>query len=159
MRAGIVRARRGLRGVRRAPGFSLVEVLCAILVLGVGLVGVTEAITLALRTSKDAEQHTVAVMLARGRLETLRADSLLTEGENEGEFEDAFSGYTWHEAIAETDTDGLYEVVVTIRLAATGQVAYELGTLLFDTPYTSIYDSDYRDDLGPGGVREGSTGL
>ncbi len=46
-------------------GFSLVEILVAIVILGFGLVGMTQAITTTLGASQDAEHHTTAVMLRR----------------------------------------------------------------------------------------------
>ena len=58
-------------------GFSLIEVMCAILILGVGLVGFTQAITTALGSSKDSEMQTTAALFAAGRIESLRADDYL----------------------------------------------------------------------------------
>src|SRR5882762_5584731 len=58
----------------RNGGFSLVEVMCAILILGIGLVGLTQGITAALQSSKESELQTTAALLAAGQIETLRAD-------------------------------------------------------------------------------------
>ena len=54
-------------------GFSLVEVMVAILILGIALVGLTQGITTALSSSKESELQTVAALFAAGQIETLRA--------------------------------------------------------------------------------------
>ena len=69
----------------RYSGFSLVEVICAMLILGIGLVGLIEGVTVALKTSKDSELHTTAALIAGGRIELLRAEGYLYEGEEEGD--------------------------------------------------------------------------
>ena len=52
-------------------GFSLIEVLCAILIMGVALVALTRGITTALASTKDSEVETIVVELAAGQMETL----------------------------------------------------------------------------------------
>lgn len=126
----------------REGGFSLVEVLCALVILGVGLVGVTQGITLSLHSSKDAEHYTTAVLLAAGKLETIRTEGYLTSGEDDGEFGDAFPQLSWKQNVKETSLDGLYEVEVTIELRDSDRVVYELRTFLFDMPYQSLSSLD-----------------
>lgn len=115
-------------------GFSLVEVLCAILILGVGLVGLTQGVTTAVASSKDAEVQSAAALLAAGQIETLRAEGYLIEGESEGEGEGALSNYTWIQNVTETKTEGLYEVSVKVQKTGSGEELFELKTMLFDPP-------------------------
>jgi prepilin-type N-terminal cleavage/methylation domain-containing protein len=122
----------------RDGGFSLLESLLAILILGVGIVGILEGVTAALRTSKDAERHTVAVLLASGRLEEIRAEGLLTEGERDVDPDGIPPAYSLRETVARTPTDGLYEVTVTVELAETSQVVHELKTLIFEPTAASL---------------------
>ena len=150
--------------MRRAAGFSLVEVLCALLILSAGLVGITQSITLSLRWSREAEMVTRAEQLAAGRVETLRAEGYLSEGEEEGEF-DEFPQYRWSQTVSETSQKGLYEVTVTVERpapeAATsgeeggGEPLYELKTLLFEKPFTSSFDSGSRSESGRGKRQSG----
>ncbi len=124
-------------GARIPRGFALVEILCALLILGFGLVGLTEAITYALRMSKESEYQTQASLLAAGRLEEIRADKFLSAGSRQGSFTGVFSHFAWTEDITETTTEGLYQVRIEIALADGAVPVYELETLLFDPPYAS----------------------
>jgi len=113
-------------------GFSLLEVLLALLILGIGFVGVLEGITMALHSSKGSERQTTAVLLAVGHMEELCVERLLSESEEEGDFGEEFPAYSWSETINETSHSGLFEVTVTVSLTSTDQIIYELKTLLFD---------------------------
>ena len=54
----------------RNSGFSLVEVMCAILILGIALAGLTQGVTTALTSSKESELQTTAALFAAGLVET-----------------------------------------------------------------------------------------
>ncbi len=118
--------------------FSLVEVMVALLVLGISIAGLTQGITLALRSTKDSEWQTTAAFLAAGQIELLRADGLLKEGTSEGRGSGTLSPYEWTESISKTPITGLYEVAVTIRRQPEAAVLYELRTLLFEPPAGSL---------------------
>jgi prepilin-type N-terminal cleavage/methylation domain-containing protein len=124
----------------RTGGFSLVEVLCALLILGVGLVGLVQAITVSLGTSREATRQTQAVLLAEGRLETLRAEGYLSEGEEEGEFGEEFPLFGWRQKVQKSSLDGLYEVSVEVEDTRSSETLFELKTLLFEVPFTSTLE-------------------
>ena len=69
---------------RQQSGFSLIEVMVAVFILAVALVGLTRGITTALGSSKDAEHYSQAVQLAASRVELLRAEGDFTDGETTG---------------------------------------------------------------------------
>jgi prepilin-type N-terminal cleavage/methylation domain-containing protein len=94
--------------MRRNAGFSLVEVMCAILILGIALVGLTQGLTTALSSGKEAELQTTAALIAAGRIETLRAEGFLVDGETEGEGGEGLSLYRWKESITSTSIEGLH---------------------------------------------------
>lgn len=120
-------------------GFSLVEVLCAILILGVGLVGLVQGVTTALSSSKEAEVQTTAALFAAGQMETLRADGFVIEGERDGTCGPDLDAYQWRQTVGPTAIDGLFDVVLSVEHAATGKLIYELETLIFDP--LSVSDS------------------
>ena len=118
----------------RNAGFSLVEVMCAILILGIAMVGLTLGITTALSSNKESELQTTAALLAAGQMELLQADKILTDGVREGEFGAGLGLYRWKQSIGSTAISGLHEVEVTVENSKTGKAIYELRTMLFDAP-------------------------
>jgi prepilin-type N-terminal cleavage/methylation domain-containing protein len=115
-------------------GFSLVEVMVAILILGIALVGLTQGITTALASSKESELQTTAALFAAGQIELLRAEKTLTDGSDNGDCGAGLSLYRWKEIIRPTDIDGLHDVAVVVENSQTGAEIYELKTLLFQIP-------------------------
>jgi len=118
-------------------GFSLIEVMCAILILGIGLLGLTRGITGALGSSKEAEMLTIASQVEAGQMETLRAEGFVLEGETEGDGGTGLTAYEWRQSITKSTVDGLFDVSVAVHHAGTGREIYELRTLIFDPPITS----------------------
>ncbi len=119
---------------RHNAGFSMVEVLVAILILGVALVGLTHGITTALGTGKESELQATAAMFAAGMIEEQRAEGDLIDGESEGACGEQLPLYRWKQSISTAGVDGLHEVDVSIDNAHTGQEIYQLRTLLFERP-------------------------
>ena len=119
-------------------GFSLVEVMVAILILGIALVGLVEGVNTALLSNKDSEAQTSAALLAAGQIEALRADALgIEDGEKEGDFGDELPLYRWRQTIRGTQTEGLHDVTVVVENSKSGKMVYELKTMLFEKPYIS----------------------
>jgi prepilin-type N-terminal cleavage/methylation domain-containing protein len=129
---------------RRNSGFSLVEVMCAILILGIALAGLTQGVTTALTSSKESELQTTAALFAAGLIETLRAEGYLTDGVTEGDCGEDLSMYRWHRSITSAGIDGLHQVEVVVENAKTGQSIYQLQTLLFQPPLDSAGGSSRR---------------
>lgn len=117
-----------------SAGFSLIEVIVAILILGIALVALTEGITAALSSSKASEEQTTAALLAAGQLETLRAGGNYVDGQTQGDFGDEFGQYRWTQTITSTGIRGLHEVDVVVEAAQTGKALYDLKTMLFELP-------------------------
>jgi len=120
--------------MHRNAGFSLVEIMCAILVLGIALVGLTEGITTALSSARDSELQTAAALVAAGQIETLRAEGYVVDGDTEGECGEVLPLYRWKQSITSTSINGLHEVEVVVENSRSAQAVYELRTLLFDPP-------------------------
>ena len=126
-----------MSGSRQNAGFSLVEIMCAIIILGIALVGLTQGITTALSSSKESELQTTAALIAAGKIEMLRADGYVVDGMTEGESGEGLSLYRWKRSVTSTSLDGLHEVAVAVEDSKTGKTIYELRTLLFDPPISA----------------------
>jgi prepilin-type N-terminal cleavage/methylation domain-containing protein len=123
-------------------GFSLVETMLAILILGVGVAGLTQGITESLRASKESELQTKAALFAAGQIETLRAESFIVEGDTEGACGSGLENHEWKQSIKPGSIKGLFDVKVVVQQSATAQEVYSLDTLLFDPPLSTTEDDN-----------------
>jgi len=137
---------------RVAPAFSLIEIMVALVVLAVALVGLTQGITTALSSNKESELQTQAALIAAGQIETLRASGDLIDGETEGDGGEGLSMYRWKQSISPTDLDGLHEVSVTVVSTNSPKPIYELLTYIFDPGDTT--QDDARDQRNPSGAKK-----
>jgi general secretion pathway protein I len=126
-----------MNAMTHSAGFSLVEVMVAILILAIALVGLTQGLNTALSSSKDSELQTTAALFAQGKIEELRAGGDITDGNDEGDCGAGLELYRWKQTITPGDVDGLHDVEVTVENTQTGQEIYSLRTLLFEPPEDS----------------------
>jgi prepilin-type N-terminal cleavage/methylation domain-containing protein len=133
---------------KRNAGFSLIEIMIAILILGVALTGLTQGITTALSSSKASELQTAAGLIASGQIETLRAEKELDDGVTEGECGEALPSCSWTLTVSPTDLDGLHDVKVVVQKTDSGEEICELSTLLFDPDYPSQDENAAKNDHG-----------
>ncbi len=115
-------------------GFSLVEVMVAVLILAIALVGLTQGITTALASSKDSELQTTAALFAAGQIELLRAEKDFADGTANGDCGTVLPLYRWKQTVSPTDIDGLHDVDVVVENSQSGAEIYELKTMLFEIP-------------------------
>lgn len=125
-------------------GFSLVEVMVAILILGVGVAGLTEGITTALRSARESQLLGAAMLEAEGVIELLRAEGYVTDGTTEGECSPALKPHRWKRTVSATDLEGLHDVEVRVEDGRTGKTLCELRTLVFEAPTSSPASSSGR---------------
>jgi len=126
-----------MTGRRHNAGFSLIEIMVAILILGVALAGLTRGLTTALGSNKESELQTAASLIAAGQVETLRAGKDIIDGVTEGDCGDDLPLYTWTQTISPGELDGLHEVKVVVQKVNSSAPIYELSTMLFDPDYPS----------------------
>jgi prepilin-type N-terminal cleavage/methylation domain-containing protein len=114
--------------------FSLIEVIVAVAIMSIALVGLAHGITTALSSSKESELQTTAAMYASGLIENLVAQGGITDGQQQGDCGDELPLYRWTLLISAADIDGLHQVEASIQNTRTGQEIYALRTLLFEAP-------------------------
>ena len=123
-----------MKSHRHNAGFSLVEVIVAVAILSIALVGLAHGISVAVGSSKEAELQTTASMFAAGLIEELRAEGGITDGQSQGDCGEELPLYRWTASISAAGVDGLHEVAVSIQNAHSGQEICTLRTLLFEPP-------------------------
>jgi prepilin-type N-terminal cleavage/methylation domain-containing protein len=97
-------------------GFTLVEMIVAAILLVVGVVAALACIGAATRSTSLAAEYTTAALLAQQRLAEIEAQpDQLSSGDQQGDFGEAFPGYTWHQTVETTDLSGLVRVTLTIE--------------------------------------------
>lgn len=74
-----------------AKGFTLLEVLVAMAILGIGLCVVLELFSGGLRSAKVSEEYVRATWYGKGKMEEILSSKDLTEGVTEGTFDSEFS--------------------------------------------------------------------
>jgi general secretion pathway protein I len=81
-------------------GFTLLEVLVAIAILGIGLTLVIQLLAGGLRLGRASEEYTKAMNYARIKMEEIAVKPTLKEGSEEGEFDDI---YRWQMVVKKVD--------------------------------------------------------
>ena len=89
-----------------SSAFTFVEVLAALLFLGVVIPAVITALTLSNRASEVADRGTTAGELAENKLDEMLVDNAWQSATGtSGTFGDAFSGYRWEMTVDNWGTD------------------------------------------------------
>ena len=101
-----------MRLVRRR-GYSLVEALVAVVLLGVGVAAAISCLLSASRLSLTTQEYTAAYVLANERLSVLESSRLQT-GSSDGTVGEAYPGYRWSQSVEPADVEGLYRVRLVI---------------------------------------------
>lgn len=81
-------------------GFTLIEVVVAMAILGVGLIVIIELFSGGLRLGRVSEEYSKAVNLARMKMEEVCLKEYLEEGNEAGEFDKDFR---WQVAVKRMD--------------------------------------------------------
>jgi len=101
---------------RPAAGFTLLEVLLALFVVGTAAVLLGQGYTQNLRAIGENRVDTTLAFLAQWKMSEVVAGVISPDLDAEGSFEeDGYPDYEWRITSAETETLGLNEVSVTAR--------------------------------------------
>lgn len=119
-----------MRTRRHRRGFSMVEMVAALLIFSISVVAALEVYALCIRGSTASLDVTRAGLLAQGVMEQTLAEGNFLVGTESGELAGDLPGAAWAREVQESDTAGLYEVRVTVTYEERGkQEAFELTTL------------------------------
>ena len=85
----------------RNRGFTLIEVVVALAILGVGLTVIIELFSGGLRLARASMEYTKAVNYARTKMEEIAVKSAVQEGTGEGESDD--KSFRWQVVMKKVD--------------------------------------------------------
>lgn len=112
-------------------GFSLIEVLAALLIFSVAIVGFIQNLGVTMAVQGDMLDAQRAAMLAENVLEEIKLSGKLKEGDTDGKFKDDDAAFAWSAKTEETKTDRLMEVTVTVSWnTGHGEKDTSLSTLI-----------------------------
>lgn len=132
-----------LRHCHARRAFTLVEVLAAILMLGIVLPVAMYGISLATTTAGVARHRTQATTLAKAKLDEILMTTPLQTGS--GDFGDRWKEYTWSAELATWDTPAvqglsstIQELKVSVSWTQRGQQrSVALSTLVYQSAATT----------------------
>jgi prepilin-type N-terminal cleavage/methylation domain-containing protein len=116
-----------------ARGFTLVEVLATLVLLGIVLPALMKGATIALSAAELARHMTEASDLARSKLNDLVAENLWDQASN-GDFSPDYPQYKFQVTNNPLNDNGLYNVQVTVTWSEAGKERkLTQTTLVYDT--------------------------
>jgi general secretion pathway protein I len=89
----------GIRMIKK-NGFTLIEVVVALAILGIALTAIIELFSGGLRLARTSVEYTKAINIARMKMEEITSQQKIKEGVNEGKYDDTFR---WQVGIKRTD--------------------------------------------------------
>jgi general secretion pathway protein I len=87
---------------RNPRGFTLLEVLISLSIIAIVLITCLRAQNQSIRLYHLSRDMTVATILARQKMGEIELAGFPELGEEEGDFEDTFPGFTWRQRVSET---------------------------------------------------------
>lgn len=102
--------------LRSSAGFTLIEVLTALLIFSLVLTGAIAAITQQMRAAQLAEDTTMAVMTADSVVEMVRGEMQGEEQQPDEvtELSGNLQGFSYSYTLEDTELDGLQELTVRV---------------------------------------------
>lgn len=115
----------------RQSGFSLVEVLAALVIFSVSIVSLMESIGHSTAMQHEIVERQHALALAENLLESTRASENFDEVEQSGEFDGTDAGFSWRLSADSTDVKDLNEVTATVTWRdGTREMEAKISTLM-----------------------------
>ena len=93
--------RRGNEG-KGGQGFTLLEVLIALAIIAIVLITCVRAQNQSIRLHQLSRDMTIATILARQKMGEIEVVGFPELGEDDGDFGDAFPGFTWKTTVSMT---------------------------------------------------------
>lgn len=119
---------------RLQSGFTFVEILAALVFLGILLPVVVSALTLSNRAAVIAERSAVAVRLGENRLNELTLGNAWTSADARGEFGSEWPGFRWEFSRADWEAGDMTELAMNVFFPVQGKEhVLHLSTLVSET--------------------------
>lgn len=103
---------------RRETGFTLIEVMVALVIVSLALAGVAASMGQMIDTANTMRDRTFASWIAQNKIAEMRLAGVVPEvGESSGEVDYANAAWAWTANVSETGVENLLKVDVTVSYA------------------------------------------
>lgn len=118
---------------RRRRGFTLVEVMAAIVLVAIVLPTAMQGTTLCLDLAHNARMQAQAASLAQAKLSELAATKMIQEAMQAGDFGEQWPQYKWLATVEAWDDPRLVELDVSVVWTTRGRdYDVTISTLIYD---------------------------
>jgi general secretion pathway protein I len=102
----------------RSTGFTLIEVMVALVIVSLALAGVAASMGQMIDTANTMRERTFASWIAQNQIAEMRLSGAMPEvGETSGEVDYANTTWAWTANVSETGVENLLKVDVTVTYA------------------------------------------
>ena len=103
---------------RRVVGFTLIEVMVALVIVSLALAGVAASMGQMIDTANTMRDRTFASWIAQNKIAEMRIAGVMPEvGESSGEVDYANTTWAWTANVSETGVENLMKVDVSVSYA------------------------------------------
>jgi len=104
-----------MRCCKRQRGFTLIEVLIALMVISISLVAIAGEMISMLNAANTMQERTYASWIAHNKITEMRLANVVPEvSTSSGELDYANREWAWRAVVSETGVENLFRVDVTI---------------------------------------------
>ena len=108
-------ATRPLKANMNQKGFTLIEVIIAMVLVVVGLVLISQAFSIGLRAVSVSDKSTIAKFLLEQKIAEVESLSVASLQSESGDFGTDYPDYTYQTEVTTTDLENLRQVVITVQ--------------------------------------------
>jgi type II secretion system protein I len=98
----------------RQSGFTLLELMVALVILALGIVGLMRAVSQGMAATAQIRDVTTATTLAQMKMEELASHVADLPAESSGDFGDEAPAFSWRATAESTDIEGLKRITVVV---------------------------------------------
>jgi general secretion pathway protein I len=115
----------------KMKGFTLIEVLIAVAVLGIAFTWLISATNQSIDMATRSKFMTTSTLLAQKRIaDVISENSVHGPGASQGDFGEEYQGYKYTESIETTQLEGFYRYVLTVRWGERNTFETEFTTFI-----------------------------
>jgi general secretion pathway protein I len=110
-------------GQRLSHGFTLLEVMVALAIIGMSLLAIGSKMGQMIDTSNAMRERTYASWIAQNKIAELRLENVVPEvSSSEGDVDYAGNEWRWRAVVSETGVENLFRVDVAVSYAGSDDV-------------------------------------